>query len=140
MTRLTLAVVALLLALTGCATTNSSAPQEDPQRISSPADKPKANADQAQALEAAESYLSFSYMSADGLRKQLAFDKHPKGAIAYAVKNVDADWDAEAEEAVQSYMDSGMGLSKQGVREQLLFEGFTKTQAARAIERTWGKN
>jgi len=141
MTRLALAVGALLLALTGCATTTSEhAPQGDPQRVVSPADHPEATADQTQALEAAQAYLTMSYMSAEGLRKQLAFDKHPAAAIRYAMKNVEADWDTEAEEAAGVYMDAGMGMSKEGLREQLRFDGFTKAQADRAIERTWGKH
>lgn len=139
MTRLPLAAAALLLALTGCAT-NSNAPQEDPQRIVSPADDPGATADQAQALEAAQAYVTMSYMSAEGLRKQLAFDKHPGAAITYALKHVDADWDTEAEEAAGVYMDAGMGMSKEGLREQLRFDGFTKAQADRAVKRAWGKH
>lgn len=142
MTRLILAVAALLLAATSCATTatSSNAPQEDPQRITSPADDPSANADQAQALEAADAYVTMSYMSAEGLRKQLEFDKHPRAAITYALDHVEADWDTEAEEAAGAYMDAGLGLSKDGLREQLRFDGFTRAQAARAVERTWGKH
>lgn len=141
MTRLALAIGALLLALSGCATTtNEHAPQGDPQRVTSPDRDPDATADQTQALEAARSYITMSYMSAEGLRKQLAFDKHPGDAITYAMDHIDADWEAEAEEAAGAYMNAGMGMSKEGLREQLMFDGFTKNQTARAIERTWGKH
>lgn len=141
MTRLLLAAAVLLLALTGCATaTNEDAPQADPQRIVSPADDPNATVAQTQALEAAEAYVTTSYMSAEGLRKQLAFDKHPGAAITYAMDHVEADWDTEAEEAAGVYMDSGLGLSREGLRDQLRFDGFTKAQTDRAIERTWGKH
>lgn len=140
MTRLALAVGALLLALTGCSTTSTPDPRDEPQRIASPDDKPDATTDQTQALEAARGYLSMSFMSAKTLRNQLAFDRHPPDAITYAMDHVDADWDAEAVEAAEIYRDSGLGLSKEGLRDQLMFEGFTKDQTAQAIERTWKRN
>jgi len=84
------------------------------------------------ALQKAESYLSWSGMSKQGLREQLAFEEFPQEAINYAMENIEVDWREQALVKAQNY-DSWASMSDQGLIEQLMFEGFTQEQAQYAL-------
>jgi Host cell surface-exposed lipoprotein len=76
---------------------------------------------QAEAVEAAESYLDFGHFSKKGLTHQLTSkygEGFSKADAKFAVDHVKADWNAEAVEAAESYLDSGH-FSRKGLIEQL---------------------
>ena len=59
---------------------------------------------------------------------QLEFEGYSTEAATYAADNCGADWNEEAAESAKSYMDV-MSFSRQGLIDQLLYEGFTQEQA-----------
>ena len=85
------------------------------------------------ALQSAQQYLDFSGFSEKGLRDQLKFEKFPAKAVDYAMKNVNADYNAEAVETAKTYLEMG-GMSKAGLRDQLAFEGYSKAQINHAMK------
>lgn len=74
--------------------------------------------------------------SKEGLRKQLAYDGFENESIDYAVENVDADWNEEALEKAEQYMDL-MGFSKEGMRDQLEYDGFKDSEIEYAINKLY---
>lgn len=92
-----------------------------------------------QALRSAESYLSFSGFSYDGLYDQLTSeyaDNFSPEAARYAVDNVNADWNAEAVESAESYLEFS-GMSPDGLYDQLTSEyadKYTPEQAQYAVD------
>jgi hypothetical protein len=83
---------------------------------------------QENAVESAESYLSYSGFSREGLIEQLEFEEFSTADATFAVDNVTVDWMAEAEQSAASYMDYS-SFSRSGLIDQLEFEGFTSDQA-----------
>ena len=73
--------------------------------------------------------MSFSY---NGLIKQLEFEKFPHEDAVWGVDNCGADWKEEAVEKAKNYLDM-YGMSRQGLKDQLLFEEFTDEEAEYAI-------
>lgn len=90
---------------------------------------------QEQAVAKAQSYIDLSGFSAKGLAKQLAFEGFSAADVAFAVKHVDVDWNAEAQQAAENYL-AVTSFSKASLTKQLLFDGFTKAQAAQAVQST----
>lgn len=86
------------------------------------------------ALSRAKSYLSIGNWSEEGLKHQLEFDKFGDEAVAYAMKNCEADWDEEAVGAAKTYYGS-MNMSKEGVKDQLAFDKFTDKQIEYALSK-----
>lgn len=136
---LSLLLAAILLALTGCATTatHSASPQADPQRIESPADLPEATTGQVQAATAAASYVDMMPMSAKAVRDQLRFDKHERPDIEWAMKHLEVDWNDEAIEAAHLYLDTSPGMSRAGLADQLRFDGFTWPESEHGAALAW---
>jgi hypothetical protein len=95
---------------------------------------------QQNALESAESYLSFSAFSEAGLIDQLsskAGEGFPKADAVWAVKHVEVDWNKEAVEAARSYLDF-TSFSRSGLIQQLSSpagDQFTKAQATYAANK-----
>lgn len=85
------------------------------------------------ALQSAQSYVEMSGFSEKSLKTQLEFEEHPKDAIAYAMENVNVDYNQEAIETLESYKEMG-GMSKSELKTQLEFEGFTKSQVESAMK------
>jgi hypothetical protein len=83
---------------------------------------------QKNAVRKAQSYLSFSGFSRDGLVAQLEYEKFSHEDSVYGADNSGADWNAQAAKKAKSYMEIS-GYSRGGLIEQLLYEKFTKTQA-----------
>jgi hypothetical protein len=94
------------------------------------------------ALESAESYLSFSGFSKQGLYEQLsssAGEGFTEAEAQYAVDHIDADWNKEAVESARSYLEFS-SMSRQGLIEQLSSsagEGFTYEQALYAVNKVY---
>ena len=87
------------------------------------------------ALKKAESYLGSDFhFSETGLRDQLEYEEFPQDAIDYAMENVEADYNEQAEKAAKSYAESEFAMSDQGVYDQLIFEGFTEEQAQHGLD------
>lgn len=95
------------------------------------------------AIRSAESYLSFSGFSRAGLTQQLT-SEYGEGyeaadaeiAIAYLEKTGGVNWNDEAVESAESYLEM-TGFSRQGLYDQLTSsygEGFTPEQANYALD------
>ena len=80
------------------------------------------------ALAAANTYLSFSAFSAQGLIDQLEFEGYTTQEAQYAVAKCGADWNEQAAKKAQAYLDFS-SFSREGLIDQLLYEGFTQEQA-----------
>ena len=85
------------------------------------------------ALNSARSYLNYSAFSRSGLIKQLEFEGYTTDEATYAVNNVGADWNEQAEKMAQAYLDYS-SFSRQGLIDQLVFEGFTRAQAEHGVQ------
>ena len=90
---------------------------------------PKGTTAQRNAVDKAESYLSYSAFSRSGLIKQLAFEGFSNADATYAVDNITVDWTEQADKKAASYM-SYSSFSRSGLIKQLEFEGFSSAQAA----------
>jgi hypothetical protein len=94
------------------------------------------------ALESAESYLSMSGFSKQGLYEQLsssAGEGFTQAEAQYAVDHVDADWNKEAVESARSYLDMSP-MSRSELIQQLSSsagEGFTYEQAVYAVNKAY---
>ncbi len=105
-------------------------------------EKPTLTRGQENAIKSATSYLGFSAFSRAGLFQQLT-SQYGEGfeaadaefAIAHLEQNGLVDWNAEAAESAQSYLDF-TSFSRQGLYDQLTSqygEGFTHEQAEYAL-------
>jgi hypothetical protein len=95
---------------------------------------------QQQAVDAAEGYLSEGQgFSKEGLLSQLtssAGNGFSKSDAEFAIKYLHPDWDAQAVDAANGYLNEGQGFSDQGLIQQLTANagsGFTNAQAEYAI-------
>ncbi|MDT7709612.1 MAG: hypothetical protein QOG20_5219 [Pseudonocardiales bacterium] len=107
--------------------TASSAPASSAAPAPAPT-APTATTSQSNAVDKAESYLSFSAFSRTGLIKQLKFEQFSTADATYAVDHVTVDWTAQADLKAKSYMEFS-SFSRGGLIKQLKFEGFTQAQA-----------
>lgn len=91
------------------------------------------------ALKKAQQYSDIMHMSKQGIHDQLTSEYgegFSKKAADYAVKHVDADWNANALAKAKDYQ-STMSMSKKNIKKQLTSdygEKFTEKQAEYAIE------
>ncbi|MBV1728859.1 MAG: Ltp family lipoprotein [Methanobacterium sp.] len=83
---------------------------------------------QEQAAKKAESYLSISAFSRQGLIEQLEYEGFTRQQAEYGVDQTGADWNEQAAKKAESYL-SISAFSRQGLIEQLEYEGFTRQQA-----------
>jgi hypothetical protein len=94
------------------------------------------------ALESAESYLSYSGFSKQGLYEQLsssAGEGVSQTEAQYAVDHVDANWNKEAVESARSYLEMSP-MSRNALIEQLSSsagEGFAYEQAPYAVNKAY---
>ncbi len=100
--------------------------------------KASETAGQRNCRRAAESYLSWSGMSYEGLKSQLEFDQYEPADIEYALSTVadTTDWNEEAYQSAKSYLEFS-SFSKSELKEQLLFEKFTEEQATYGVEKAY---
>lgn len=90
---------------------------------------------QKNALAKANSYLSHSSFSRQGLIEQLEYEKFSTEEATYAVDNCGANWNEQAEKKAKSYL-SHSAFSYSGLVEQLEYEGFTHDQAVYGVEKS----
>lgn len=101
-----------------------------------PAEKDESlSVERSSALEKAESYLSLTAFSHDGLVKQLEFEKFSHDDAVYAADHCGADWNEQAAKKAKSYREL-TSFSHAGLVEQLKFDGFTDEQAEYGVSQT----
>ncbi len=88
---------------------------------------------QANALERAQSYLSFMPFSREGLIEQMEYEEFSHDDAVYAVDHCGADWMAQAVAKAKSYLDV-TAFSYTGLIEQLEYEGFTHEEAVHGAD------
>jgi hypothetical protein len=131
------------------ATPTSAAPapvapttQAPPAPAPSTPSTPAMTATEAQAVAAAQNYLSDgSGFSEEGLLQQLT-SSYGSGFTAadaqFAINYLNPNWDAQALEAAQGYMTTEPGWSQSGLEQQLTStygSGFTQAQATYAVNK-----
>lgn len=86
------------------------------------------------------SYLESNTFSRKGLIEQLEFEGYPTKVCKKAVDTIEENdlvsWSAEAIESAEGYLDLG-SFSKEGLIEQLEFDGFTTKQARNAVGKVY---
>lgn len=87
-----------------------------------------ASAEEARALDKANSYLRHSAFSREGLKHQLDYEGFSEAACEYAVAHCGADWNQQSLKKAQSYL-SRSAFSREGLKHQLEYEKFTTDQA-----------
>ena len=96
------------------------------------ASTPLVTSEQLNAVAKAREYLSLMAFSKSGLIEQLEYEGFSYADSAYAVNKLDADgavnWNEQAAKKAGDYR-SMMAFSRQGLIEQLEYEGFTSAQA-----------
>lgn len=90
--------------------------------------EPNITLGQENALRSAESYLSFTHFSREGLIGQLEFEGFTTEEASWAVDQVGADWNEQAAGSAASYLEL-TSFSRTELYDQLIFEGFTPEQA-----------
>lgn len=83
---------------------------------------------QRNAVAKAKDYLSLTAFSRSGLVKQLEFEGFATADAEFAVDNIAADWNVQAEKKAKEYLDL-TSFSRDSLVQQLTFEGFTQEQA-----------
>lgn len=106
---------------------NSAPSSEASTEVVTPAVAPTTS--QKNALQAANSYLSYTAFSYDGLISQLEYEQYSHEDAVYAADNCGADWNAQAVKMARQYLDY-TSFSRNGLIDQLEYEGFTPEQAA----------
>ncbi|WP_247604203.1 Ltp family lipoprotein [Gordonia paraffinivorans] len=113
--------------------TKAPEPAQTPTETKSEAAEPSLNSEQKNALRKAQDYLSVSGFSKSGLIKQLVFEGYSEADATVAVNKLETDgdvnWNEQAVKKAGEYQ-SVSPFSRQGLIEQLEFEGFTPEQAA----------
>lgn len=88
---------------------------------------------QRNALDSAQSYLSFTAFSRSGLIEQLEFEGYSNSDATWAVDNVTVDWSEQAIAMAESYLEY-TAFSRSGLIDQLTFEGFSNDHAVGAVD------
>ena len=93
-----------------------------------PANESNITVGEKNALKKANSYLSYSSFSKEGLSRQLCYEGFLDKEASYAVDNCGADWNEQAVKKAKSYL-SYSSFSYEKLIEQLEYEGFTPQEA-----------
>ena len=101
------------------------APQTDNQNTSPVSSE---TVSQQNAVKSAQSYLSYTAFSHDGLVAQLEYDQFSNADAVYGADNSGADWNAQAAAAAKQYM-SYSAFSRGSLITQLEYDKFTEAQA-----------
>lgn len=94
--------------------------------------KPTYTVAQQNAIDKAQSYLSFTAFSRKGLIEQLKFDKFTTAEATFGVDHAGANWNDQAVAKAKSYLDM-TSFSRGSLIDQLVFDGFTQAQAAHGV-------
>lgn len=93
--------------------------------------------EQTTAVAKAKDYLSLMAFSRTGLIDQLEYEGFSTADATYAVSEIEAagavDWNEQAAKKARDYR-SMMAFSRQGLIEQLEYEGFTPAQAMYGVD------
>ena len=141
-------LVAVLLLVSGCSTTNTVEPSQEAVETTSvevvePTATPEPTEDAVPsewiaALTKAQMYVDTMPFSEQGLYEQLTAEmgeQFSPEAARYALNLVEADWNAEALEAALVYQND-MAMSPEAIRDQLVHQNgnqFTQEQADYAV-------
>ena len=87
------------------------------------------------AIEMAQSYLLTMPFSPSGLYDQLLFEGFSEEDSQFAIDHLIVDWDEMCYETAVSYITNVGGFSKKSLIHQLVYDGFTKKQAKKAVKR-----
>ena len=87
------------------------------------------------AIEMAQNYLSCMPFSPSGLYEQLLFEGFSDEDSQFAIDHLIVDWDEMCYETAVSYITNVGGFSKKSLIHQLIYDGFTKKQAKKAVKR-----
>lgn len=143
MKKITLALAlstTIALLATGCVFTPSGVPEDTTETtiaVATPTEteaveEAEADSDltlaQQNAIGQAESYLSFTAFSREGLIEQLEYEGYSNADATFAVDAINVDWNEQAALQAEQYLEL-MSFSRQGLIDQLLYEGFTQEQA-----------
>ena len=88
---------------------------------------------QRNALSKANSYLSLTAFSRQGLIEQLEYEGFSHSDCVYAVNHCGADWNEQAALKAESYLEL-TSFSRSGLIDQLVYEGFTRAQAVYGVD------
>jgi SOS response regulatory protein OraA/RecX len=112
-----------------------AAPTETPVAVptEAPASVTKSSVSQQNAIKKAQSYLSHTAFSRQGLIEQLEYEGFPTADAEYGADNSGADWSKQAIKKALSYLGHS-AFSQQGLIEQLEYEGFTSEQAGYGVD------
>lgn len=129
--------------------TESSTPSASPSETSTPDPTPApetaqptsetpeetsaGTASEQNALQSAQSYLSFTAFSRTGLIEQLEYEGFSNADATWAVDNVTVNWGDQAAEMAETYLDYS-AFSRTGLIDQLEFEGFSNQDAVEAVD------
>jgi host cell surface-exposed lipoprotein/uncharacterized protein DUF2510 len=93
------------------------------------------------AIAKAKSYLGFTGFSKQGLIEQLEYDKFSTADATFAVEQIEAtggvNWNEQAVKKAKSYL-SFTSFSKDGLINQLEYDGFTPDQAQYGANTAYG--
>ena len=133
-----LALILIVFAVIGSITkgSRSSSTSSRSSTSSSPASSTPADnrtMGQRNALGKADSYLSFTAFSRQGLIEQLEYEGYSHSDAVYGADHCGANWNQQAAMKAESYLDYS-SFSRQGLIEQLEYEGFTHSQAVYGVE------
>lgn len=96
---------------------------------------------QENAIAKAQSYLSHSAFSKQGLIEQLVYSQFSQADATFAVEQIEAsgdvDWNEQAVKKAESYL-SHSSFSLQGLIEQLEYTGFTAAEAQYGANTAYG--
>lgn len=112
---------------------NTSVPEINADELTEESETPTESEVFQHALELAERYLEYTFLSKQGLYEQLLFEGYSEDASQYAVDNVKADWQENARLLAQDLLDYS-GISEQGLYDRLTYSGFTEEQAEYAMD------
>ncbi len=94
---------------------------------------------QQNAYRSAVRYLDFTAFSRKGLVEQLRYEDYSAADAEFAVARLEAeggvDWNAQAAASAAKYL-AFTSFSRAGLVEQLVYEGFTKSQATYGVSTT----
>lgn len=96
-------------------------------------------AGEAEALETAQSYLSFMAFSHAGLIEQLEYEGYTTEEATYAADHCGADWKEQAVRSAKQYLEVS-AFSYDGLVDQLEYEGYTAEEAAYGVEQAYGSS
>jgi len=113
----------------------ASTPPASTPPASTPPAAPAMTVSQQQAVQDAQGYLSDGQgFSRPGLIGQLVYDKFSTADATFAASHagdngLEPDWNAQAAQSAQGYVNDGQGFSRQGLIDQLRYDKFTYDQA-----------